>query len=286
MNCASSSRLKLVLSPTRGQSCSPRHRALFDSADLQISTHPATGSSLIGTNHIQPLPRLNPALSRSHSRVLRYSTQPSQEQPEPASDLRPQSATANDQAQQSASAYLLRQALLEEQEEQGLSSSSSRRQRPPIPELREPAWDGDEPQDRAIRRILEDTYKPLRIKVSFQQDSHCYSAVHSSPLTLRRVTRRRSLSLRHSKLASSQTRRPSQSCPPRQRQQTQKSLDRKTHGTSSSAHPSRTSPLQPPSAVPPLAPASPTRCPPLHAWPPPVSARLTTRLGSRSSAEE
>lgn len=64
--------------------------------------------------------------------------------------------------QLSAAAFILRQAELEEAEE----ASHRRKGAPNIPALREPAWDGDEPQARMIERILSDTYKPLRVKVS------------------------------------------------------------------------------------------------------------------------
>lgn len=60
---------------------------------------------------------------------------------------------------QAASAYLFR---LAEEEERGEQLAPS--EQPDIPELREKAWDGEEPQDRLIRRMLEDTYKPLRVK--------------------------------------------------------------------------------------------------------------------------
>ncbi|KAK4702347.1 hypothetical protein P7C70_g3885, partial [Phenoliferia sp. Uapishka_3] len=53
------------------------------------------------------------------------------------------------------------QAELEEQAEAHPTKRKSSRQQP---DLEERPWDGDEPQDRAIRRILEDQYKPLRIK--------------------------------------------------------------------------------------------------------------------------
>ncbi|KAI5476858.1 DnaJ family protein [Pseudohyphozyma bogoriensis] len=71
------------------------------------------------------------------------------------------SASTSDQQpkSKSAAAHLLEQALLEEQEE-----SENPRKEPVIPELRERAWDGDEPQERALRRILSDQYKPIRIK--------------------------------------------------------------------------------------------------------------------------
>lgn len=64
----------------------------------------------------------------------------------------------------STAAYLLEQALKLEEEEERILEAQKRRRKPK--ELQEDAWDGDEPQHRAIRRILEDQYKPLRVKVS------------------------------------------------------------------------------------------------------------------------
>lgn len=65
----------------------------------------------------------------------------------------------------SASSFLRAQAALEEVD-------TDPRPKKTIPEFREEAWDGDEPQERALRRILEDSYKPLRVKVRFTCPHH------------------------------------------------------------------------------------------------------------------
>lgn len=62
----------------------------------------------------------------------------------------------------SASSFLARQALQEEQELLDLKEKNKRQ----LPELREPVWDGEETRERMLKRILEDQYKPLRVKVS------------------------------------------------------------------------------------------------------------------------
>ena len=43
-------------------------------------------------------------------------------------------------------------------------AARAKRKFPPIADPE--AWDGDEPQMRAIKRILADQYKPLKIKVN------------------------------------------------------------------------------------------------------------------------
>lgn len=58
----------------------------------------------------------------------------------------------------SASSFLLAQARIEEAEE------SNKRKSPRLPQLDEVPWEGEETQERLIRRILEDSYKPLRVK--------------------------------------------------------------------------------------------------------------------------
>lgn len=113
----------------------------------------------------------------AHSSLRVYSSRPSH--PDSYAQVQPAASTSTaspagappqdqglsgqqQQQQLSAAAFLLRQAEIEEAEELGVG----RKVGPNIPALREEAWDGDEPQDRAIRRILEDTYKPLRVKAS------------------------------------------------------------------------------------------------------------------------
>ncbi|KAK4052022.1 hypothetical protein OIV83_002316, partial [Microbotryomycetes sp. JL201] len=65
----------------------------------------------------------------------------------------------------SAARFLMAQAEREQQAEQDLIQqrklASDKQQ---AAASKEQAWDGDEPQDRMIRRILEDSYKPLRVK--------------------------------------------------------------------------------------------------------------------------
>lgn len=61
----------------------------------------------------------------------------------------------------STAAYLRAQAELDEADD----LAERARRRPAAADPDERPWDGDEPQDRAIRRILADQYKPLRVKV-------------------------------------------------------------------------------------------------------------------------
>lgn len=78
----------------------------------------------------------------------------------------------------SAASFLLRQAELEAADEQAAIEAQRASQERILQRARasgqtqgqgknmEPAWDGEETQERMIRRILEDQYKPLRIKVT------------------------------------------------------------------------------------------------------------------------
>ncbi|ORY55527.1 hypothetical protein BCR35DRAFT_355727 [Leucosporidium creatinivorum] len=72
------------------------------------------------------------------------------------------SGSSSSSSSSSSAAYLLEQALKLEEEEERVLEAQKRGKKPK--ELQEDAWDGDEPQHRAIRRILEDQYKPLRVK--------------------------------------------------------------------------------------------------------------------------
>lgn len=72
----------------------------------------------------------------------------------------------------SASAYLLAQAALEDAQDPKKALWTQ------IPE--EEPWEGDEPQARAIRRILEDQYKPLRVKVRSSSSLFCFRTAKSS----------------------------------------------------------------------------------------------------------
>lgn len=74
------------------------------------------------------------------------------------------SSSSSSRSSSSSAAYLLEQALKMEEEEERVLEAQKRARKPK--ELQEDAWDGDELQHRAIRRILEDQYKPLRVKVS------------------------------------------------------------------------------------------------------------------------
>ncbi|KAM0749264.1 hypothetical protein T439DRAFT_326993 [Meredithblackwellia eburnea MCA 4105] len=61
--------------------------------------------------------------------------------------------------QHSTSSYLLAHAQAEEEAEQEALDLQRRK-----PDPNDKPWDGDEPQARALRRILQDQYKPLKIK--------------------------------------------------------------------------------------------------------------------------
>lgn len=100
------------------------------------------------------------------------------------------SSTDTSKLPKSAADYLLSQAALEEE-----ADFLAAQQRKPVPaELREEAWDGDEPQYRAIRRILEDQYQPLRIKVRRVAFLILKAAAHLPmfSLPLHRASKRRS----------------------------------------------------------------------------------------------
>lgn len=96
-----------------------------------------------------------------------------------------QTVTANEQQHhrrnvndRSAAAFLLQEAEREAADEQAAIEAQRASQERILQRTRasgqvtdqttemQPAWDGEETQERMIRRILEDQYKPLRIKVS------------------------------------------------------------------------------------------------------------------------
>jgi uncharacterized protein involved in copper resistance len=69
----------------------------------------------------------------------------------------PPNSASSDNTPISASSFLFNQALIEDAEE----TSKPRPRHAIDPD----AWTGDEPQRSAIIRIMQDSYKPLRIKV-------------------------------------------------------------------------------------------------------------------------
>jgi len=99
---------------------------------------------------------LTPPLNLLRSPSIRYSSSRSTPTPTSSTPDEPSSAP-------SASSYLAQQALLEEEE---LAETVRKNKRLP-PELREPVWEGEETREAMLKRILEDQYKPLRVKVSF-----------------------------------------------------------------------------------------------------------------------
>ena len=99
---------------------------------------------------------LTPPLNLLRSPSIRYSSSRSTPTPTSSTPDEPSSAP-------SASSYLAQQALLEEEE---LAETVRKNKRLP-PELREPVWEGEETREAMLQRILEDQYKPLRVKVSF-----------------------------------------------------------------------------------------------------------------------
>ncbi|KAM0788047.1 hypothetical protein ACM66B_006245 [Microbotryomycetes sp. NB124-2] len=84
--------------------------------------------------------------------------------------IRPSSITSGGDkgSTSSSSSFLLAQAKLEEQIESDMLSKQKKDQ-DLVKASQEQAWDGDEPQARMIRRILEDSYKPLRVKGHVKQ---------------------------------------------------------------------------------------------------------------------
>lgn len=130
------------------------------------SAVPSTASSIVtllyhdGTRGIlacRPVARLG-------RRAFASSTLAADDSPSSARPPSAESSSTSPSNSTSSAAYLLEQALREEAEEDRILQARLRARKPK--ELQEEAWDGDEPQHRAIRRILEDQYKPLRVKVS------------------------------------------------------------------------------------------------------------------------
>lgn len=109
-------------------------------------------------------PSLPPASSRARAFASSCAVT-SDERPSHPPATAKEAATPHTGSSRSTATFLLEQALREEAEEERILQAKKRARQPK--ELQEPAWDGDEPQARAIRRILEDQYKPLRVKVSF-----------------------------------------------------------------------------------------------------------------------
>lgn len=77
----------------------------------------------------------------------------------------------------SASSYLAQQALLEEEDEELSELIRKKKKRVPV-ELREPVWEGEETREAMLKRILEDQYKPLRVKVI----QHSFSKSMTRPI--------------------------------------------------------------------------------------------------------
>lgn len=86
--------------------------------------------------------------------------------PFPASATRAFSATATSRSSPrpstSAAAFIAAQAEAEEQRENE-GDGRARKREPVVPDPE--AWTGEETRERMLKRILEDQYKPLRVKV-------------------------------------------------------------------------------------------------------------------------
>lgn len=112
----------------------------LSSVQPQLSRSPSLHSTTMSS------PLLRTALGTTPRRLSRFSSS-SSSSPPPSS----------------ASSYLAEQARLEEE---GFESEAEKRRKAKLlPELREPAWDGEETRERMLQRILQDQYKPLRVKV-------------------------------------------------------------------------------------------------------------------------
>ena len=103
----------------------------------------------------------NPRLLLHFTPAIRYSSSRSTTTPSSSTSDEPPSPAP------SASSYLAQQALLEEED---LAETVRKNKRLP-PELREPVWEGEETREAMLKRILEDQYKPLRVKVSFHSSN-------------------------------------------------------------------------------------------------------------------